>query len=39
MQFLGPNLEYMMKKCGGSFSLKTVAILAIQILERIETMH
>lgn len=28
-----------MKKCGGFFSLKTVAILALQILERIETMH
>lgn len=39
MQFLGPNLEYLMKKCGGRFTLKTTAIIALQLIDRIETMQ
>jgi len=32
---LGPNLDQLQKLCGGSFSLKTTIIIALQILDRI----
>ena len=35
MTLLGPNLEQLMKLCGGSFSLKTTTILALQVLDRL----
>lgn len=35
MSILGPNLEQLLKLCGGTFTLKTTMILALQILDRI----
>ncbi|CAK95079.1 unnamed protein product (macronuclear) [Paramecium tetraurelia] len=39
MNILGKNLESVIRKCGGSFSLQTVLRLAIQMIERIEALH
>lgn len=39
MTLLGPNLEQLMKLCGGAFSLKTTTILALQALDRLEVLH
>jgi serine/threonine protein kinase len=39
MTILGPNLDQLLKLCGGSFSLKTTIILALQILDRLEVLH
>lgn len=39
MQRLGKSLEDLYNDCGRSFSLKTVALLAIQMLSRIEHVH
>lgn len=36
---LGPNLEKNLRMCGGKFPMKTVLMLADQILTRIETLH
>lgn len=36
---LGLSLEDTLKKCGGKFTLKTVLMLADQILERLEWLH
>jgi hypothetical protein len=35
MTILGPNLDQLQKLCGGSFSLKTTIIIALQILDRL----
>jgi len=35
MTLLGPNLEQLMKLCGGSFTLKTTAIISLQVLDRL----
>ena len=39
MSILGPNLDQLLKLCGGSFSLKTTIIIALQILDRLEILH
>jgi len=39
MDLLGNNLERLFKVCEGRFSLKTVLMLASQMIDRIETLH
>ncbi len=39
MSLLGPNLKTLQRCCGGKFSLKTISLLALQILRRIEVFH
>jgi serine/threonine protein kinase len=39
MDRLGYSIEYLHRKCGGKFSLKTVAMLAEQMIERVELLH
>ena len=39
MDLLGDNLENLMQKCGGKFSLKTTIQIAIQLIERIKYLH
>ncbi|CAD8175145.1 unnamed protein product [Paramecium pentaurelia] len=36
---LGENLEVLLKRCGGKFSLQTTLQLAIQLIDRLEVFH
>lgn len=39
MDLMGPSLEDLFNKCGRKFSLKTVLLLAEQMVKRIEYIH
>ncbi len=39
MEFLGTNLEDLMKECGGRLSMITVSYIAEQMIRRLEFMH
>jgi len=39
IDLLGPNLEKLFNYCSRKFSLKTILMLCIQILERLESIH
>lgn len=39
MTLLGPSLADLLRFCGGSFSLKTVLMLGLQMVQRIQHMH
>ncbi len=39
MSLLGPNLQSLLKESGGRFSLKTVLMIGMQTLKRIEILH
>uniref|UniRef100_A0A6C0EHV8 non-specific serine/threonine protein kinase n=1 Tax=viral metagenome TaxID=1070528 RepID=A0A6C0EHV8_9ZZZZ len=39
MEYLGPNLDDLFDFCGNKFSIKTVIMIGIQLLDRIELLH
>jgi serine/threonine protein kinase len=39
LQFLGPNLNDLLSFCGSRFSVQTVCMLALQMINRIEYLH
>jgi len=39
MEYLGPNLDDLFEFCDKKFSLKTILLIAIQLIERIELLH
>lgn len=39
MEFLGPSLDDLLEFCGGKFSLKTVCMIALQLIDRIKFIH
>jgi serine/threonine protein kinase len=39
IDLLGKSLEELKEECGGTLSLKTVLLVAVQVIERLELMH
>lgn len=39
MEHLGPDLDELLEKSGGRFSVKCVCIMAIQMISRLESLH
>jgi serine/threonine protein kinase len=39
MERMGKDLDYYFKLCGGIFSIKTVCMIAVQIIDRLEWFH
>lgn len=39
MTMLGESLQKLLERCGGQFSLKTVIMIVVQLLHRLETLH
>jgi casein kinase 1 len=39
MDYLGPSLDHLFEYCGKRFSLKTVLMVGLQVLNRIESLH
>lgn len=39
MEILGPNLQQLLKLSGEKLSLKTIIILGLQMIDRIEVLH
>jgi casein kinase 1 len=39
MDFLGPSLEDLVKRCNGKFTMKTVCQIAVQAIDRIHSLH
>lgn len=39
MELLGPNLEQLLKLAGGKLSMKSVLIIGLQIIDRLEILH
>ena len=39
LALLGPSIDTLFKKCGGKFKIRTVLLLAGQLLDRVEHMH
>lgn len=39
MSLLGPNLQELMIKCGGHFSLKTILMIGLQCIQRLDVLH
>ena len=39
MSYLGRNMDSLLKKCGGKFTIATVCNVADQMINRLETMH
>jgi serine/threonine protein kinase len=39
MTLLGENLEELFEMCQRNFSLKTICMIAVQVVTRLETMH
>ena len=39
IDLLGPTLEDLLQFCGGRFSLRTMSMVAIQMIQRIEFIH
>ena len=39
MEMCGPSLAQLLKLCGGKFSKKTVTLIGLQLIDRIEFLH
>lgn len=39
MSLLGPNLQELMMKCGGHLSLKTILMIGLQAIQRLDALH
>ncbi|KIK90945.1 hypothetical protein PAXRUDRAFT_150749, partial [Paxillus rubicundulus Ve08.2h10] len=39
IELFGPNLDYLLKRCGGKFTIKTVCLIARQVITRLRFIH